>query len=283
MKRWFLLNKSSIRDKVISGWESLISNSTTEERACQTYLQEHSSFFFPQNTFGEQIVVSKLKFGADYESDFINCCNYRSAGFQYQLIEIESPNTPPFTKEGKPSGRLSTAVQQIQNWQLWIKKNTEEAKRIFPSKEFNVGGHPNFRFLIIIGRRDNSDNFLTERNYYADSMNIEIRSFDFLTDVAKTKKFYSFTNITQDMIGPNEKQNNDFTNPFHYSYNSSEWNNIVKSPKLTLSHMVGHNIDLLLSNRRINSHLEDEFDKYLKTLDPKEMDIEQWEKDIVRP
>lgn len=276
MTPWFKVNESEIKEDIIESWEILLNDTTQKEESYQNYLSKHCGFFFPKNNdLREQVIVEKLKFGADYISDFVVCENQRSYGFQYTLIEIESPHTPPFTKDGKQSARLRDAIQQIHDWQHWIEGNIEEAKRIFPSKEFIVGNISNFKYIIVIGRKENTEENLFKRNFLSNKINIEIRSFDFFTELAQSRKLFSFTDITQDLIGPTEEQNNEFSNPFFLPYPDKDWRKITKSPQLVVSHMVGHNIKLLLKSRKYNDDLVLKFEDFLTTNGYS--DIEEWE------
>ena len=74
------------------------------------------------------------------------------------------------------------AYSQIQEWKLWLDANRPEAKRILPSKSFDCYDTPYFKYTIVIGRRDKTEQFLHLRNKSERDWNIEIRSFDYLTD-----------------------------------------------------------------------------------------------------
>ena len=136
----------------------------TKETDCQNFIKKYPNLFFPKVKYAHNHVISKLKFGSDFELDFLNCYSERSAEFKYQFFELDSPNTPPFIKSGIPSVRLNGAMQQIRDWKKWISNNNQEAKRIFPSSHFDSTAFANFEFFIIIGNIDNSKEYIGKRN-----------------------------------------------------------------------------------------------------------------------
>jgi len=168
---------------------------------------------------------------------------------------------------------LNTAIQQVQDWQRWIERNREEAKRIFPSKNFIINDDPNFKYVIVIGRRSGDGRDEARRNHYARSLGVEIRSFDYLTDAMEIRRFSPFTWMSRDIFPViSEKSNNDFSNPFARSYTNSEWKKIVSSG-IDISHMVAQNLEILLSCRRYNMEDLREFKMYLDGLTDLEIAI----------
>lgn len=281
---WILMHGSPVFSAIREEWISLLNDSSQREEAYQVFLANHAGLFFPLTTlWREQLVIAKLQLSNNYVTDFVVACNDRSGGFRYTFAEIESPHTPPFTKNGQPSARLSTAVQQLCDWQRWLEQNRSAAKKMFPSKEFIIADQPNFNFLIIMGRRENTENYLAERNYYSKKLDIEIRSFDYLTDVLDRKRFESFTTISHDLATRiSDVQNNTFANPFFRAYTDADWRDIVRSPKLSISHMVGQNLSMLLEKRNYNTAAQARFMTYLKTLPDEQRLIPFWEYEYLK-
>lgn len=276
---WILLNGSPVFHRIREHWKAMLNDASLSEEAYQAFLADNAGFFFPLSTmWAEQVVTAKLQLANNHVTDFVVACNNRSGGFQYTFIELESPHTPPFIKAGSPSARLNTAVQQVHDWQRWLEQNRSMAKKLFPSKQFIVADDPNFKFLIIIGRRDNTEDFLAQRNYYSQKLGIEIRSFDYLTDVMNLKRFESFTWISHDLRATiSEVENNTFSNPFFRAYTDAEWRSIVNSAKLSISHMIGLNLPLLLDKRSYNTRALQEFMEYLNTIPTEKRVIPEWE------
>jgi hypothetical protein len=247
----------------------MLNDETLAEEAYHRFMSENAGFFFSLPFAGEdQLVSSKIRLGSDYAVDFVIARSVRSYGVNYTLMEIESPHSPAYTAAGAPSARLNTAVQQVQNWQRWIERNREEAKRLFPSKQFIRLDDPNFSYSIVIGRRSNMRNHEAERNHYARSLGISIRTFDYFTDELLQRRFSPFTWISRDLVPEiSEQENNDYTNPFWKAYSDPQWRSIVKNGKFNLSHMVASNLGLLMAHRTYNVDAIAEFDAYLAGLD----------------
>lgn len=98
-------------------------------------------------------VISKLMLGADYETDFVVIHEGASEGIIYELIEIESLHISAYTKKGQPYGRLTHAVQQIENWQQWMLENRYLFTKMLPNFNKRIIRDSNLRFTIVIGRR----------------------------------------------------------------------------------------------------------------------------------
>ena len=163
-----------IVQKIRARWIDLLEHPGETEEAYHSYLAAHAGMFLSDGCY-KIPVISKLRLGADLVTDFVTTIDRASYGFTYEFIEIETPNSAPYIQSGAPSSRLTGAVQQIQNWQLWLDANRSEAKKLFPSKEFIYFDRPSFTFTIIIGRRDDSQQWLHLRNNYSQRLGIEIQ------------------------------------------------------------------------------------------------------------
>ncbi|CAI1528910.1 TPA: DUF4263 domain-containing protein [Serratia fonticola] len=268
---WAQVTGSPVLKEIENDWLALLNNRNAKERSYQSFLQNHAGFFFPPSLNKESLIVSELVLGSDYRADFMIASCERSYGFVYTFIEIETPHEPAFTKDGQPRARLTHALQQIRDWKAWLENNREQANRMFPSKRNTTTGMQHFEYIIVMGRRtDVTVNFDYKRNQLAKDFGIKIRSFDWFTDILIDKIHQSFNCYSSDLIGPTEDQDNDFSNPFFCCYTSKEWKSFVSSTELKLSHMIGHNISLLLSLRSINKDRLSKFKEYLQELPPHE-------------
>lgn len=240
---------------VCTEWRALLNSSTEKEMAYLKYLHEHAGFFF-HNSRNRLLSISEFEFGSDLRADFVVCEDRASYGFEYEFIEIESPNDNIYTARGNPSAALTTAVNQIQQWRHWLISHREEAKKILPSKSFIVTDQPAFKYTIIIGRRNFSADYLHMRNMFAEQMNIQIRSFDYLTDKLLQRRFDDIPIIcscefeTLDLTTKNQ-----LANPFFTSLKSAEWRKIVKAPSFDTVHMMANNAAIILQNKKANSRL----------------------------
>lgn len=264
---WIMVGASPIKEAILEDWLRLLADTTQPEESYQRFIHEHAAFCLSTQSSREELVFSKLRLGADYTIDFGVASSQRSYGFVFTLIEIETPHQPAFTSTGNPGVRLTRAIQQIRNWRAWLAHNPAEANRLFPSHHHRATGERHFKFIVIIGRRDDtSAKFTNKRNQMADESGTVIRSFDWITDNIKAFNGDSFTAYSTDLPGTTIDEDNKFSNPFYHAYSDPEWRAFVDDPTLKLTHMVGHNIALLQRLRRYNESRLKRFLAYLQTL-----------------
>lgn len=114
---------------------------TCAEESYHRFIAKHAGFFFCDHE-RRFVTTSKLRLGADYLIDFAVAEERRSKGLYWELIEIETPYTPPFTRRGVPSAKLTNAIQQILDWKRWLIENRREAERLFPSNGIRTQKSP---------------------------------------------------------------------------------------------------------------------------------------------
>src|ERR1044072_2473032 len=128
-----------IFDEVHSQWNELLEDNSKTEHVYLKYLKDHADFFLHDYSYPSSLIcISELQFGSDYRPDFTRCYDLASVGFQQEFIEIESPHDNVFTNKGNPSAQLTEAINQIENWRIWVDNNRELVKRIFPSVLFRT-------------------------------------------------------------------------------------------------------------------------------------------------
>ena len=275
LKNWALVRSSPIYRRVNEKWAELLSCPGNCENQVQSYLDDHTGFFFPRGCGIEcRLVIAKLRLGSEHVTDIVVASCERSYGIRYTLIELESPGTPPFNQDGTPSRRLNSALKQVADWKDWIAKSREAAKRIFPSKEFCRFDIPNFAYRIIIGRR--TDPHLNLRSRIQDGSNVEIRSFDYLTEELAKNTFSPFSWISRDLVpSPSATQNNQYANPFYKAFSDPEWNQVVKDGRFDISHIIANNLELIMEKTRWNEELLEELDSHLEKLPAADREIPQ--------
>ena len=138
---------------------------SNREEILQQYLEQHKKILiaaFGQPEWSYNLVLPKFKFGSDYISDFVV---FRGQSYSYwiELIELEPPTSPIFTKQGGYAQRLNHAIKQVDEWSDWIKRNEpyfrdclqKGLQKKYPS--FNETLDYTRRFIvrskIVIGRR----------------------------------------------------------------------------------------------------------------------------------
>jgi len=118
-------------------------------------------------------VFSKPKLGDKYVPDFL-MCTQDSGGFHWALVELESPNKKALRKDGQQSAHLSTAIKQINEWRIWLRKNIAYARHGLGFIDIDA----ECPALIVIGRRKS---ILPEmQEYYRELSNdkLKIMSYD---------------------------------------------------------------------------------------------------------
>ena len=130
-----------------------------------------------------------------------------------------------------------------------------------PNHLFIFFDAPHFKYTIIIGRRKETEKFLHLRNQFGKDVNIEIRSFDYLTDKLLSRQHFNVTPSIQseDFKQLDFKIRNELANPFAEAFKSSVWREMAKSGMLCDSHMIAKNAKVLISKRTLNNA----FNKFL--------------------
>ena len=253
---WSMLRSkklSSHYQRVCRQWKAILSDDDLTEPAYLKWLHENAGFVFHDGCY-RLITISEFEFGADLRADFVICADRASYGFEYEFIEVESPWDPVFTKKGVPSPNLTEAINQIQKWRLWLDANRPEAKRVLPSKTFIVSDQPAFKFTIVIGRRQEKDEWVHMRNQLAERMNIEIRTFDYLTDRLSKRMFFDVPIICSSEFDELPfALKNALASPFFTALRSSIWRKLVKAPNFSSHHMIANNATELLGALSHNS------------------------------
>jgi hypothetical protein len=116
------------------------------------------------------------------------------------------------------------------------------------------------KYTVIIGRRNDEAELAHMRNKYSDMTDVQIRSFDYLTDMLSERMFSPvpiLSSMEMNQVEP--RLRNELVNPFRKAIPSGEWRKLT--PKLDLDHMSAKNIDLLINattcNYRLAPFLED--------------------------
>lgn len=176
-----------------------------DERAIQKHLEKNPTLIVQHLNYGHgRWVIPQKRLGAEFVCDFV-IGQRGSLGYKWCAVELESPTAKPFTKAGNPSAILTHAIRQIQDWRSWLKVNQNYAARTkreggldLPDIGQNIPG------LILIGRRSGySADWNKYRLQFLENSNIEIRSYDYLIDVAKERALW-FQSVSHSRVSPRE-------------------------------------------------------------------------------
>ena len=238
--------------EVLRGWKGLLAGGGSEAEY-HSYLAANAGFFFPDRFRPDPLVLSKIRLGSEFETDFVLCTDQRSLGFMYDFIEIEVPHVAPFTKHGDPSARLTHALQQVDNWRRWLEANRQEAKRLFPSDLFIRKDSPSFNFVVVIGNSENSEQWLDRRNELARKLGVSIRSFDFFTYCATHLQFNFIARRLMSYKELDVETLHEMANPFYQALGDAAWKEIRNDYRFQSSvHMLESNAELITSRRTLS-------------------------------
>jgi hypothetical protein len=190
-----LLERVSLREFFV-WWDDIPTSVVTSLRKClknarreqdiQNFLEANPSLLILHLSAGHgRWVIPHQRLGAEHVTDFL-IAEKDSAGFYWTAVELESPKSSPFLKNGDPSAALNHAIRQILDWRSWLGKNQDYAARC---KSRHGLGLEDIRSsipgLILIGRRNMLNDSVNERRKQLESeLKIRIHTFDWLLDIA---------------------------------------------------------------------------------------------------
>ena len=120
-----------------------------------------------------------------YIPDFL-IADLNSLGLNWYAIELKNPKVRMFNKDGDPSQYLNKAIRQIRNYRDWLKNNLDNARKLKQDKGHGlIGIEPELKCLILIGRRKDLDELLTDsRKRINREIDGEIHTYDWLIEQA---------------------------------------------------------------------------------------------------
>jgi hypothetical protein len=123
-------------------------------------------------------LFDRPELGSEFIPDFLLA--YRnSLGYNWVLVELESPRQPPLTKRGRPGAKLNEALAQIRDWRTWLRENISYARDTLGFR----GIHAEVPAYVLIGRRIHLDNKdLPRYRELSLSTGANIMSYDRLLD-----------------------------------------------------------------------------------------------------
>lgn len=247
---------ATILKSIEKKWQSLIDCPGVKEADIHEFLSDHSSLFFGEDVF----VISKAELGCDFQADFVIATDKASYGIDYKFVEIETPQSPVYTRRGDPSARLTHALQQILNWKAWLTRHRGHVRRFFPSEYWGWDEFTNLSFCVVIGRRSSSTSQIAKRNALARETGISIRSFDYLTELLQLRFGFLPTFAPHDNCGkPGRIALNRLANPFARAYSWRAWKNVVEQWHFDWCHVVAKNAANLLAHRTYSKECESFF------------------------
>lgn len=233
--KWSELNnsKSGIIKTILANWEELL-DKNLHESVYHSFLAEYAGFFL--SDLFANIIISKLKISTSFETDFVVVHDGFSGGNVYELIEIEKPSSKLFNSKGIPSADFNTALQQVRDWKNTLLVKRKRLPTFLPTFS-QYGIHPNnFKFTIIIGRRDSlTEKDLERRADIEYETGIKIKTFDRLTDELKRRRFFNDFEPHDNVHYCPHIDYNHILNPFNRAFSDSDWKKICAENKISRS------------------------------------------------
>ncbi|PZF71144.1 Shedu anti-phage system protein SduA domain-containing protein [Taibaiella soli] len=260
---WRNLANSNTHRGIIKDWKGLLDNTKLKEKDYHSFLSAAPYFFFCP--LEAHLVISKLKLGSEYETDFIVVKEGYSSGTIYEFVEIESPHTKLFDSKGKPSSKLNAALQQIMDWKRFLKSDKTFFKKFLPTVNTRIDSNSKIEFKIVIGRRSDNQEEMEKREQYCDENNIEIMSFDRLSDIANRNLFPDEPTIYSGQMHFLEdlQKKNELANPFFECVSDSTWKSICK--KGHARHFYTNFLDDILAHRTYNKYFDQFKKEFIRT------------------
>lgn len=172
-----------------------------DERPLQALLAQSPQILggLVRSTYGT-FVIPLPRLGRDYVPDFAIAAA-DSAGIHWTVVELESPRANLSTREGRPSARLRSALDQIRDWRDWLDANIDQARRLREAHGLGLPDiAPDAAGLVLIGR---TGLYPPKFNAFRKRTQVEqrttIHTYSWLVDVVRSEK--------HPLFGPLESSN----------------------------------------------------------------------------
>lgn len=115
--------------------------------------------------------------GGEFIPDFL-LCYHNSRGYNWVMVELESPTKPALTKAGRPSSKLTEAIGQVRDWRIWLRQNIAYAQGQLGFTQLDA----ECPALVIIGRRADVELAHALRYRELSSGSLSVMSYDRLLE-----------------------------------------------------------------------------------------------------
>lgn len=149
-----------------------------DERPMQTFLASHPHLLECLLPPGRDAWCwDRPRFGSESIPDFL-LCTRNSTGFEWVMVELESPAVKPLTQAGLPTAKLREAQGQIQDWRIWLRDNIAYAQTQLGFQGLTAEAQA----VIVLGRRSAIDLKHAKRWREISTSNTRIMTYDRLID-----------------------------------------------------------------------------------------------------
>lgn len=194
-------NRTSIPASKIKELEACIQNAKKEEEI-QQFLQQNPQLL-TRLLLGNHgsWCIPKPQLGCQHVPDFL-IAELDSMGFRWYGVELESTKKKMYTKDEIQHSDLTEALNQIDEWRIWLKYNIDYAQRPLEKKGLSlIDIDCNIPCVILIGRRkDQVKGTREKRKQIANDKNVEVHHYDWLVERAKPSRYKPKIQDTSDYI-----------------------------------------------------------------------------------
>jgi len=183
--REFFVRHLGITAKQVRKFQDCLATSI-DERPLQTLFEANPTLLVQHLHGSGRFVLPKKCLGSEFVPDFV-IGEHHSFGYDWELVELESPTIPFFTKAGNPRAQLTHAIRQVQDWRAWLQRNQNYASRTRGESGLGLTDiTANAPGLIIMGRRSLLDAGTNDRRrQMTTDLKIEIHTYDYLLERAQ--------------------------------------------------------------------------------------------------
>jgi len=124
-------------------------NDAADESPLQTFLAAHTQLLTCLLPPGRDAWCwDRPRLGSELIPDFLLCTS-NSTGFQWVMVELESPAARVLTRAGLPASKLNQALGQVRDWRSWLRRNIGYARDELAFDGLTAES----RAIVLIGRR----------------------------------------------------------------------------------------------------------------------------------
>jgi hypothetical protein len=157
-------------------------NDAADEAPLKTYLASHPQLLTCLLPPGRDAWCwDRPRFGSELIPDFLLSTS-NSTGFEWVMIELESPTVRPLIQSGLPGTKLREAEGQFQDWRIWLRPNIAYAQNQLGF----AGLTAEARAVIVIGRRSGIERRHAKRWRELTSNDTRVMTYDRLVDTCRT-------------------------------------------------------------------------------------------------
>jgi hypothetical protein len=157
-----------------------------DEKPLQLFLASHCNLLSCLLPPGESMwCFDRPRFGGEFIPDFL-VVTRNSTGFQWVMIELESPTKSPLTKAGLPTAKLNEALTQVRDWRSWLRLNIAYAQNQLGLSDLHAEAHA----YVVIGRRSMLEVKHIRRYQELSTDKTGVMSYDRLLDTIKSGRTF---------------------------------------------------------------------------------------------